>query len=76
LIAYIIYFYVLATAGPTNLLLVTFLIPVSAITLGIMVLGEQLGWDVFVGMGIIFIGLITIDGRLLKKFKKIWYYEI
>ena len=49
-LAYIIYFHVLATAGPTNLLLVTFLIPISAIALGVMVLGEQLGWEAFVGM--------------------------
>ncbi len=37
-LAYIIYFQVLAAAGPTNLLLVTFLIPVSAIWLGVVVL--------------------------------------
>jgi len=66
-LAYIIYFKVLATAGVTNLLLVTFLIPLSAILLGVMVLGEQLGWNAFVGMGLIFVGLIAIDGRLLKK---------
>jgi drug/metabolite transporter (DMT)-like permease len=51
--AYIIYFRVLATSGPTNLLLVTFLIPLSAICLGVMVLGERLGWNAFVGMGLI-----------------------
>jgi hypothetical protein len=68
-LAYIIYFRVLATAGATNLLLVTFLIPLSAILLGVMVLGEQLGWNAFVGMGLIFMGLITIDGRLLKRLK-------
>jgi drug/metabolite transporter (DMT)-like permease len=78
-LAYIIYFRVLATSGPTNLLLVTFLIPLSAILLGVMVLGEQLGWNAFVGMGLIFIGLIAIDGRLLKIFKRkeyVCYYEI
>ena len=78
-LAYIIYFRVLATAGPTNLLLVTFLIPLSAILLGVMVLGERLEWNAFVGMGLIFIGLIAIDGRLLERFKrkeKVWYYEI
>lgn len=78
-LAYIIYFRVLATSGPTNLLLVTFLIPLSAILLGVMVLGEQLGWSAFVGMGLIFIGLIAIDGRLLKIFKRkeeVCYYEI
>ena len=41
-LAYILYFRILETAGATNLLLVTFLIPVSAILLGILVLGETL----------------------------------
>ena len=46
-LAYIIYFRVLAAAGATNLLLVTFLIPLSAILLGVTVLGEQLEWNAF-----------------------------
>ncbi len=41
-LAYILYFRILATAGATNLLLVTFLIPISAILLGTAILGEQL----------------------------------
>ncbi|MCK5695652.1 MAG: DMT family transporter [Desulfobacula sp.] len=69
-LAYIIYFHVLSRAGATNILLVTFLIPVSAILLGMMVLGETPGWNVFAGMGLIFMGLIFIDGRLLKRIKK------
>ena len=69
-LAYIIYFYVLSKAGATNILLVTFLIPVSAIFLGMMVLGETPGWNAFAGMGLIFIGLVFIDGRLIKRFKK------
>lgn len=69
-LAYIIYFYVLSKAGATNILLVTFLIPVSAIFLGMMVLGETPGWNAFSGMGLIFIGLVFIDGRLLQKLKK------
>lgn len=68
--AYIIYFYVLSRAGATNILLVTFLIPVSAMFLGVMVLGETPGWNVFAGMVLIFMGLVFIDGRLLKKNKK------
>jgi drug/metabolite transporter (DMT)-like permease len=76
--AYIIYFRVLATSGPTNILLVTFLIPISAILLGVMVLEERLGWNAFVGMGMIFMGLIAIDGRLIKYFmrKKVGDYEM
>jgi drug/metabolite transporter (DMT)-like permease len=66
-LAYIIYFHVLSKAGATNILLVTFLIPVSAVFLGVMVLGETPGWNVFAGMGLIFSGLICIDGRILKR---------
>ncbi len=66
-LAYIIYFRVLATSGATNLLLVTFLIPISAILLGVFILGERLGWNALGGMLLIFTGLIAIDGRLLKR---------
>ncbi|WP_319405925.1 DMT family transporter [uncultured Desulfosarcina sp.] len=68
-LAYIIYFRVLAVAGATNILLVTFLIPASAIFLGVMVLGERPGWNAFAGMALIFLGLIAIDGRLVKGFR-------
>ncbi len=69
-LAYIIYFYVLARAGATNILLVTFLIPVSAIFLGVVVLGESPSWNAFAGMAMIFAGLLSIDGRILKWLKK------
>jgi drug/metabolite transporter (DMT)-like permease len=64
-LGYVIYFRILATAGATNLLLVTFLIPVSAILLGSLVLGERLAPAHFLGMAIIGAGLAAIDGRLL-----------
>jgi drug/metabolite transporter (DMT)-like permease len=64
-LAYILYFRILATAGATNLLLVTFLMPVSAIVLGIAVLGERLSLRHFIGMALIGAGLAAIDGRLL-----------
>lgn len=63
-LAYILYFRILALAGATNLALVTFLIPVSAILLGAVVLGETLAPQHFAGMGLIGIGLGIIDGRL------------
>lgn len=69
-LAYIIYFTVLARAGATNLLLVTFLIPVSAIFLGVTVLGESPSWNTFAGMAMIFAGLAAIDGRVIKRFWK------
>jgi drug/metabolite transporter (DMT)-like permease len=63
-VAYLIYFRILATAGATNLLLVNFLIPVSALFLGVAVLGERLTWPAFAGLALIFAGLAAVDGRL------------
>jgi drug/metabolite transporter (DMT)-like permease len=65
-LGYILYFRLLSTAGPTNLLLVTFLIPVSAIMLGWLVLDEQLSWHQGLGMALIGLGLAAIDGRPLR----------
>ena len=65
-LAYVLYFRILATAGATNLLLVTFLIPVSAILLGALVLGERLAALQLIGMALIAAGLAAIDGRLLR----------
>lgn len=62
-VAYILYFRILATAGAMNLLLVTFLIPVTAILLGIFVLGETLQIKHLIGMTLIGLGFAAIDGR-------------
>ena len=59
----------LAAAGATNVLLVTFLIPISALLLGVGVLGEVIKVLEYLGMGCIFLGLIIIDGRALKWIK-------
>jgi drug/metabolite transporter (DMT)-like permease len=66
-VGYVLYFRILATAGPSNLLLVTLLIPVSAIALGTLVLGEHLAAGHLIGMGLIGVGLAVIDGRLLRR---------
>lgn len=69
-LAYVIYFRILATAGATNLLLVTFLIPVSAILLGSLVLGERLEPRQVAGMSLIGVGLAAIDGRLARLIRR------
>lgn len=63
-LAYVLYFRILATAGATNVILVTFLVPISAIVLGSLVLGERLDPRQFLGMALIGVGLAAIDGRL------------
>ncbi|GGE17703.1 ABC transporter permease [Aureimonas endophytica] len=65
-LAYILFFRILAVGGAINASLVTLLIPVSAILLGGLVLGERLGANHFAGMGLIALGLLAIDGRALR----------
>ena len=65
--AYFLYFRILATAGATNLLLVTFLIPISAILLGTAFLSEALLPREIAGMALIGLGLSLIDGRLWRR---------
>jgi len=67
--AYLLYFRILAAAGATNVLLVTFLIPISALLLGVGVLGEVINVFEYIGMGCIFLGLMVIDERALKWIK-------
>lgn len=65
--AYVVFFRILAVAGAANLMLVTFLIPVSALGMGALFLGETAGWSAFAGMVLIAAGLACIDGRLLRR---------
>jgi drug/metabolite transporter (DMT)-like permease len=62
-LAYGLYFRILRSAGATNISLVTFLVPVSALLLGMLILGEQLEPKHFIGMALIGVGLAAIDGR-------------
>ena len=65
-LAYIIFFALMASAGPTNLSLVTLLIPPSALVLGWAVLGEAVAVSAVAGMGLIGVGLVVIDGRVFR----------
>jgi drug/metabolite transporter (DMT)-like permease len=69
-LGYVLYFRILALAGATNLLLVTFLLPIGAILLGALVLGEALAPRHFVGMALIGGGLAFIDGRLPRLVRR------
>ena len=65
-ISYYLYFRILAVAGATNLMLVTFLIPISALLLGMLVLDEVIEPRQFGGMALICVGLAAIDGRIFR----------
>ena len=70
-LAYILFFNLLSSAGATNVTLVAFLVPVTAIFLGWLVLDEQLNIEHFAGMAFIGLGLAAIDGRLWAKLKNL-----
>jgi drug/metabolite transporter (DMT)-like permease len=64
--AYYLFFTILAGAGGTNTLLVTLLVPVTAVFLGVAVLGEALAPRHVAGMALIGAGLLLIDGRMAR----------
>lgn len=68
-LAYLLYFRLLAAVGATSLLLVAFLIPLSAIALGTVFLGERVSLRQVVGMLLIFSGLVAIDGRVFAAIR-------
>jgi drug/metabolite transporter (DMT)-like permease len=66
-LAYWFYFRIVALAGASNVTLVTLLVPASAILLGMVFLDESLAPRHWAGMALIAVGLIAIDGRLLRR---------
>ena len=68
--AYLLYFRILARAGATNLLLVTLLVPVSAMILGAVFLHEVITANALAGIGLIGLGLLAVDGRVFRGFYK------
>jgi drug/metabolite transporter (DMT)-like permease len=68
-LAYIVFFQILRRSGATNVMLVTLLIPVTAILLGSLVLGERISLREIAGALVIGSALLVIDGRVLKMFR-------
>jgi len=65
-LAYILYFAILRRAGAANLLLVTLLIPPFAVSLGVVLLGERMGVEAWIGFIVIAVGFAVTDGRLFQ----------
>ena len=66
-IAYVVFFEILSRAGASNAMLVTLLIPVTALLLGNLVLAEPILAHELAGAATIGVGLLFIDGRLPRK---------
>ena len=68
-VSFLLVYWLLPRVGATNLSLNTFITPISAILLGVLVLRERLEVAHLVGIVVIFIGLIFMDGRLVRRRK-------
>ena len=66
-LAYIIYFKILESAGASNLLVCTVIIPPSAILLNSLFLNQAVSQPEIIGLLIIIVGLIVLDGRYIKS---------
>lgn len=69
-LAYLVFFQILRRSGATNVMLVTLLVPVTAILLGYLVLGEPISAREIVGALVIASALLVIDGRVLAWLRR------
>lgn len=65
--AYFLYFRLIDRAGASNAMLVAFIMPVVAIVLGVVALGESVSVKEMIGAALIALGLVAIDGRVFAK---------
>lgn len=62
--AYLLYYRLIADAGATSTSMVTYLIPVVAVSFGVLLLDEPLGWNLFAGAAVVILGVALAEGRL------------
>jgi drug/metabolite transporter (DMT)-like permease len=69
-LAYIVFFQIIRRSGASSVMLVTLLIPVTAILLGSLVLGEPISMREIAGALVIGSALLVIDGRILNLLRR------
>ncbi len=67
--SFLLVYWLLPRVGATNVSLNTFITPISAILLGVLVLHERFEPAHLAGMLVIFVGLIFMDGRLVRRLR-------
>ena len=66
-LAYLLYFRLIANAGPANAVAVTYLIPIFAVAWGGLFLGERLTLPLIAGCAVIFVGTALATGMLPRR---------
>jgi drug/metabolite transporter (DMT)-like permease len=68
--AFLLLYWLLPRVGATNMSLNTYITPISAILLGVFVLHESFELVHVLGIVVIFVGLVIMDGRLVKRLSR------
>jgi drug/metabolite transporter (DMT)-like permease len=66
-LGYVLFFHLLSRVGAVNVSLVSLLVPITALLLAALVLGERLRWSEIVGTALILVGLAIVDGRFSRS---------
>ena len=69
-LAFLLMYWLLPRVGGTNFSINTFITPISAILLGELILGERFQPTHVLGMAVILIGLLAMDGRLVRRLRR------
>jgi drug/metabolite transporter (DMT)-like permease len=69
-LAYLLYWRLIAAAGAANTMFVTLMIPPVAIALGALARSEVLPATAFLGLGLLALGFVVLDGRLAARFAR------
>src|SRR5918997_2878845 len=69
-VAYLLFFYLISSAGPTSTSTVTLIVPVFGLLFGVLFLGEPVGWGTFVGLAVILSSVVLITGTRFGKTEK------
>jgi drug/metabolite transporter (DMT)-like permease len=68
-LAFVIYYQLLETTSATYVSMVTYMAPVIGVGLGVFILNEQLSWTVYIGCGLILLGVMVVNG-IFKNFNR------
>ncbi len=68
-VAYLIYFSLIASVGATRTVIVTYLLPGTALIYGAVLLGEPVGWVALAGLALVLLGIAVTGGLLRGRFR-------
>jgi len=61
-LAFVLYYRIIEHTSATYLSMVTYLVPIFGVTLGVVVLNEQLQWNAYAGCALILVGVMAVNG--------------